>query len=281
MTVLGPGELRARHRPVVIAAIAAVRLSCGFCLALPLSALVAESGVGLRAQGDRALFEGGGYLLLEAARLQGPAVLAALRGLLPVLLLGFAATAACNAALLHALNLRERLTSLSWLTDALRQFPAFVLIGVGTVFAQGALLLVGGIASGSVPDSLSAPVRATLLQAAIWLLALVAAAALGGFSDMVKAALVRDDTTLSLALAHAYSSAQKRHFAACFGWLPYAALFVASAAATAKFVEALDVSRPGAWRVALVFTLHQLVVLLSVALRAAWFAKTLRLTATT
>src|SRR4051812_27912095 len=114
MSALGPGEIAARRRPWVIAAIASIRLICGFCLTWPLSSLLASSGIGLFTQGDRALFEGGGYLLLELLRLQGSALSAVLHGLLPIFGVGLVLTAACNAALLVALNTRGRLSRSDW-----------------------------------------------------------------------------------------------------------------------------------------------------------------------
>ena len=59
------------------------------------------------------------------------------------------------------------------------------------------------------------------------------------------------------------------------------ALFGLTVGIAAQLTGWLDVSRPGTWRITLVFVAHQLVVLASVALRAAWYARALRLTATT
>jgi hypothetical protein len=280
MTALGPGEIQARRRPLVVLALALLRLLCGFCLASPLAALVSASGVGLQARGDRTLFEGGGYLLLEVARLQGPSLLSTSRGLLPLFLLGLTITVAGNAVLLYALNVRESLTSLAWVTTALRRLPAFLVVAVGTALAQGALFIVGIVLAGGVPDALASPVRVTALQGAVWLFTLALLAAMGGFADVTKAALVRNDAKLSQALAHAAVCVQKRPVATSFGWVPQALTFAAAAGLVAAFVGTVDVSRPGAWRVAFVFTSHQLLVLVSLTLRAAWFAKALRLVAT-
>jgi hypothetical protein len=48
---------------------------------------------------------------------------------------------------------------------------------------------------------------------------------------------------------------------------------LSAAALTAR----LDVAAPGAWRLVAVFGVHQVVVLLGVAGRAAWLARALRL----
>ena len=279
MTPLGPAEMRARRRPLVVLAIAAFRLLFGFCLAWPLATLVSESGVGQTPTGDRALFEGGGYLLLELARLQGANLAATVRGLLPLLLLGLALTAACNAALLIALNVRERLELKSWLGQALTRWPALLVLGFGTGFVQLMIVVLATLGSDAVPEPLARPVAASLGQLAVWLLAAALAGGAGGFSDVVKASLVRHGEGLMPALGRAARCLRLRPLATCFGFVPFAAVFLACALGAALLSEKLDVSAPGAWRVGAVFALHQLVVVSSVALRASWFARALRLAA--
>lgn len=276
MTPLAPGDIRARRRPGVILTVALGRLLCGLCLAWPLASLLAESGVGQRAEGDRALFEGGGYLLLEVLRLHGPALSAALRGLLPVLALGFLLGTLGNAALLVALNLRGALRGVDWLARALARLPALCVLGVGTTLAQGLVLLLAALAADGLPDPLAQPRLATAFSLLPWAGAALAAGALGGFSDVTKAALVRHESSLVVALGHAWLTARARPLFGTFGWLPYAAPFLAAVALAAPLTEWLDVSRPGAWRVGLVLALHQLVIVVAVSVRAAWYARALR-----
>lgn len=279
MTPLGPGEMRARRRPLVVLSIAGVRLLLGICLALPLASLVAESGVGQAPRGDRALFEGGGFMLLELLRVQGANLTAVARGLVPLLLLGLLVTSACNAALLVALNVGGRLRLLPWLSSALATVPALVVLAVGTVLAQLAIILVGLLLGDGIPASMTRPVAMTAAQAALWLLVGLAAGAVGGISDVTKAALVRNGSGLAAALKRALASARRSPFAAGWGWLPYGLVFVVSWLAAAQIVSALDVSAAGSWRVAAVFIVHQAVSLAGVALRAAWYARALRLAA--
>jgi hypothetical protein len=280
VTTLGPGEIRARRRPLLVLGIASARILAGFCLAWPLASLVSGSGVGLRAEGDRALFEGGGYLLLDLVRLQGAELSAVARGLLPLLLLGLLFTAASNAALLVALNLRERVKSLAWLPGAWARLPALVVLGAGTALAQLLLALTAVLGSAAIPELLSKPVLTTLLQGSVWLIALALASAVGGFSDGCKASLVRHEARLSQGLGRAWRCLRQQPFRTCFGWLPYSLAFLAAAFVAAKLTEAIDVSRSGAWRVVAVFAVHQLVIVTSVAARAAWFARALRFVAT-
>lgn len=279
MTPLGPGEMRARHRPLVVLSIAGVRLLLGLCLALPLASLVAESGVGQSPRGDRALFEGGGYLLLELLRVQGANLAAAARGLVPLLLLGLLGTAACNAALLVALNVRGRLRLVTWLSQALAAVPALVVLAVGTALAQLAIILIGLLLVGGIPESMTRPAQVTAAQVALWLLVGLAAGAVGGISDVTKGALVRNDAGLAAALKRVLASARRRPWTAAWGWLPYGVLFVLAWLVAAQAVNALDVSAAGTWRVAAVFIVHQAVSLASVALRAAWYARALRFAA--
>ncbi|HXK16673.1 MAG TPA: hypothetical protein VNG33_02620, partial [Polyangiaceae bacterium] len=105
------------------------------------------------------------------------------------------------------------------------------------------------------------------------------AGALGGFSDVAKASLVRYETRLSEALKRSWAGLRQRPLLACFGWFPYAATFLAAALLSAKLTELLDVSRAGSWRIGCVFLVHQLVIATSVAARAGWFARALRLVA--
>lgn len=276
MSSLGPGEIRARRRPFVILGVAFSRLFLGFCLALPLASLLAESGIGQRAEGDRALFEGGGYLLLEVLRLQGAALAATARGLLPLLVMGLLLTAACNAALLVALTTRGPLSSLAWLAHAAARLPAMCVLAIGTTLCQGLVLLVTATAADSVPSALAQAQRASWLGLGVWLLGAALAGALGGFADVTKAALVRHESPLTVALARAWKVLPQRPFFGLFGWLPYALPFGAAALGAAWLTETIDVSRPGEWRVAAVFALHQSVVVVAVACRAAWFARALR-----
>jgi hypothetical protein len=286
VSALGPGEIRARRRPGLVLSVAGLRLLSGFCLAWPLSSLLATSGVGLRPEGDRLLFEGGGYLLLDVLRLRGAELEAVARGLLPVLGLGLLLTAACNAALLVGLNqapsapLRGRIKLRELLGRTSERVPALVVLGVGTALAQLLLILGGSLAVASVPESLAEPVKTTITQLVIWLVVALLAGGVGGFSDLVKASLVRNESRLVEALSHGWACLLRRPIRASFGWFPYALAFLIVALLAAKLSELLDVSRPGAWRVAAVFVVHQLVIVTSVAARSAWYARALRVVAT-
>lgn len=280
MNALGPGEIRARRRPWLILGLASLRILAGLCLAWPLASLIASSGVGLRVEGDRALFEGGGYLLAELLRLRGGELEAVARGLLPVLALGLILTTAGNAALLVGLNSQGRLRLRELLASAIERLPALLVLGVGTGLAQLVLFIAGVIAVAAIPESLAKPVATTAGQAALWLLVTLTAGGVGGFSDVAKASLVRHQVRLGDGLARAFQCVRHSPFRATFGWLPYALVFLAAAALAAKLSDLCDVAQPGAWRVALVFGMHQLVIVTAVAARAAWFARALRLVAT-
>jgi hypothetical protein len=280
MTPLGPGEVRARRRPFVILGVAALRMTTAFCLALPFQSLIADTGVGLRTEGDRALFEDGGYLLLEVLRLRGPELGAVAYGLLPLLSLALLLGAVANAALFVALNFGGRLALGEWLTRALRHVPGLLLLGIGTAFAQLFVFGVTAASAGAMPDSMSSPLATSAGRVSVWLCGAALAGALGGVGDVAKACLVRHDVSVVSALRQAGNCLRQRPLPACFGWLPFALCLVAAIVIGAQLSEALDVSRAGAWRVALVFALHQAVVVLAVALRAAWYARALRLAAT-
>lgn len=273
---LGPGEIRAGRRPWVILGIAGLRMGLGLCLAWPVASVVAASGVGQRADGDRALFEGGAYLLLEVLRVQSTALGAVLQGLLPLFGIGLLLTAATNGVLLQALNDDSR----DWVTRGLRRLPALGVLGLGTVLAQLVVWLIGTSLIGGVADALAAPQRTTLLQLGVGLMVALVAGGLGGISDLTKASLYRHDVSLLEALSRSWKSLLRAPIRGAFGWLPYAAMLLLAAGVAAWATQVLDVSRSGAWRAFAVFVAHQLVVVVSVALRAAWYARALRLVAT-
>jgi hypothetical protein len=281
VSVLGPGEIRALRRPFALIAMALTRCLFGFVLAFPLASLVSASSIGSRAQGDRLLFESGGYFLLEIVRVQGDALLAAARGAVPVLLLGLLVTAFANAALLVALNERERITPGAWLGRAATRLGTFTALGAATTFGQ---LLIGGAAllgAGGVPDLATAPRLTSLLELGVWLIAAIAAGALGGFSDLTRASLVRHETPLLAALQQAFLCLRRHPLRGAFGFVPFAGLLGLAIAAAAMLTGWCDVGQGGAWRVAGVIALHQLVVLTAVACRSGWYARALRLVAAT
>jgi hypothetical protein len=280
MTALGPGEIHARKRPFLLLAVALGRLLVGLCLAWPLASLLGESGIAERDNGDRALFEDGAYLLLEVARLHGPAFLATARGLLPLLGAGWLLTGLGNACLLVGLESRDDGGAKSLLARALDVYPRLIVVAIATVLAQGALLLGGAMIVEAVPESMTRPIEATLGQAAVWLVAALAAGAVGGFSDVMKASIVRAATGLTEGLTRARRCLRSRPIFGVFGWAPYAASWCLAVLLAGLLTEALDVSRAGDWRVGAVFLIHQLVVVASVFLRAAWYARALRFVAT-
>lgn len=280
MSAVGPGQLRARARPLLIASIAGLRAAFALCLAWPLASLVASSGIGARSQGDRALFEDGGYLLLEVARQKGPTLLAAAQGLLPLLGLGLVAGTLFNAALLVGLNQSERLRVPALIERSVSALPRLVMLGAATGLLQLLVVLAASILVEAVPQPLARPVLGSAGQGAIWLAAGAVLGALGGSADVARAASVRHALPLGDAVRAAVQLLLRRPFLSCFGWLPYAALVAVAAALASALAEVLDVSRPGAWRPLLVFAAHQLVVLTAVAARAGWYARALRLSAT-
>lgn len=280
MSAVGPAGLRARAHPWLILCVAALRAGAGLCLAWPLASLLASSGIGARSEGDRALFEAGGYLLLEVARVQGPALMAAAHGLLPLLGVSLASSTLCNALLLVGLNQSERWGWSELARRALERTPQLLAITAGAGLAQVVLVAIGSALVAALPEPLAKPVLATLVQGGAWLGVALLIGAVGGTADVAKASLVRHEARLSEALAHAAQVARRRPLLSGWGFVPYSLPFLLGVALAARLTEALDVSKTGWWRVLLVFVLHQMVIVLAVAMRAAWYARTLRLTAT-
>jgi hypothetical protein len=185
--------------------------------------------------------------------------------------------AACNTALLVALEVREPLGSLPWLARAWARLPAQLAVAAGAGLTKLLLSVGAGLAVGAVPDWQTGPVMTSAAQAASALPFVLLVGAVGGFEDVTKAGLVRYDSPLEEGVGRALASARRQPLRVCFGWLPYAALFGLVAFGASELASVVDVSQPGAWRVAAVFLSHQLVVVVGVACRASWFARALRL----
>jgi hypothetical protein len=154
-------------------------------------------------------------------------------------------------------------------------------LSAGATLTQGVLALIGLSAVAAVPQPLYRAVPSTLAQAAAVLLLGLLVGSLGGAADVAKAALVRHDSSLNEALRHALKCLRRSPFVAALGWLPWAALFALLAFVGAELCASIDVARAGGWRVWMVFGIHQLLVVSAVFARTAWYARALRLVATT
>jgi hypothetical protein len=240
-------------------------------LALPFVEVVAAAGITRFPGGDRLLFEPSGLYLLELLRLAGPEFVALARGSLLLLL-------PLTCALLVA-----RAVSLVALTDgpgplgvllarALPLVPAFLAIAGLTALAQvltlGGFVWVGAQLEGAF--TAGSERRADLAFALVALLGVLASLLLGALAELARASAAQERSGALRSLSRALELARSHPRRLLSRWASLGMLGLALVLVAARVTEHVDVGRAGAWRVALVFALHQLVVLTLVALHTAW-----------
>lgn len=269
-----------RRRWGVVILVWAWQLVAALFVAAPIASAFGGTGVAAHPHGDAVLFEPGALLLVEALRVGAEALVSAFGSSIALLAIASALGLIPVALLLVALASSERLQLSSWLGRAIAQVPAFALISGATLLARAVLLVALLIAWGAVDDALDSALSergADLVLAVGALAGALAWTALGITRDLARASAVRRGRGALAALRAGVAAFSARPLATLLGWLLPASWSVAVLAAAALTVGALHVERPGAWRVVLALAVHQLAVLLLVALRAAWLGRALEL----
>lgn len=281
LVLLANDSMRARHRPFAVLALALYQAALATLLAWPIARTVGAT-FGRNPHGDAALFEDGGYALVDWLR-NSEDGLAALTSLaLPLFVVG---------ALVGLIPIIALFASIAHTTPDLRTPRARHLAPyVATTFAPMAALLVlsgalkilvimlAAAVFGAVESSLSARMseaRADEIALACAALIALLVPFADVVQDMARAALVRYRVNFGQSLRIALRSFVRTPLRTSFsygwrsaaGWVPV--LLVAPLATQFG-------GRPGLALGAL-FVLHQSVILARVALRASWFAKALRL----
>jgi hypothetical protein len=265
------------HGPVILV-VWAYRLLAALVIAYPLARLVGATGVASLPDGDRALFAPGGAYLVEALRL-GVRYLVSATGALSLVGAGLAVFALIPlAALVVALNARERLERGLWAARTLESFPPFVFLGGLTFLAQALLLFLGGAAGGALRDILTASTTergADLGTIALALCTLLAVAAVGVVQDLARAEIVRSGKRGLAALGPALNTFVASP--ALRAWAGRTVPALLGLALAAWLATRLHLDRPGTLRVLAAWTIHQVAVLGWVVLRASWMARALDL----
>ena len=257
----------------------AVRAGASALLALPVSGAVYGTGIGRLPNGDRALFEPGGSMLLET-----------LRALLPqagslvtnALLTSFALAALLvvpHAILLTALARAERRAVSAIAADAVARLPALYSLSALGFLAKCLLFSLCFMLAGFARDSVagSNPRAQDLLFVAVAALGALGWIAGGALTDLARASCVDGGQRVRDAARAAFDVMRARplRVAACYALYTSSALALVVAAGA--LVSELDVSHPETVRFAAVAVLHQLVALALAFLRAAVLAETLAL----
>lgn len=268
--------LALRRRWGLVVAIALLNLCLSSIAIQPWSQAVRGGSLRAFPDPDAALFAQGGILFVEWLRIDGAALLAALRASL--WLSGVAALASLIPAALLMVGLADtdRLSMARHGRHAIAVVPAFAVLFGATLLCQALLVLLcvllwglcmGAVEPGAYPWLTLGLALLTLLS---WTLPSV-------LQDLTRAVIVARGTRLLGALSGAFrllATAPARILAAYFG---PAALGWIVAAASLSLTALLARQEPPELADFANFALHQACILLLVALRAYWLQRALRL----
>jgi hypothetical protein len=261
-------------RPVLRAALVlyAYRVVASAIVAFPMAKTLTSFGATMHADGDRVLFEAGGYRLLEALRLGSTSVRAAsqsgaLVGAIAAVI-GLVPLAAALAILADPERPRGEVAK-----RAVDVFPVFLKLGAATVFVQvvlcGAAAAVAPTLSGFAGVMVNEQARDVAVSIAL-LPAAAVVVGLGAWEDFARAAAIAGSHR-AIDAARAGWAALVRHRAAALRvYFATAAAGCAAVGVSAVLVNVIDVSRPGALRVFGVAIAHQATLFAVAGLRAIW-----------
>jgi hypothetical protein len=266
-----------RHLPALLL-VYAFKLGVGLALAEPLSQVLTGAGVVRFPEGDRLLFARGGMVLLETLRLQHGVLTGSLTS---ALILGGA------ASLLSLIPLAFLMVSLDAQGEgslgdraprSLGAVGPFAFLGGLTVLVQA---LVGLAAAATVLSSHRAARAvldergADLAALGIGLAGLGAVLLVGILEDVARAEVVCHRYTGVRALLPACEAFARAPMRLVSRWGARALLTGGLVLLGGTAVTHLGLEHPGAWRVALAWTVHQTVIAGWILLRAAWLGDAL------
>ncbi len=282
MTPLAADQIGVLRRPGALIAFWGFRFFVAWIVASPVVDAIAATGIGRHPSGDAALFEPGGLLLFEAARLAMPSLgpAAGTTGLLILVsaVIGLLALAALMVALAHDGRLRFS----AWGAACAAHFPAFfVLWGMACVL-QGIVLLLAllvfTVLHGALAHRMTEP-AADLSATAAALIVLPLVFVVAALQDLARAAVVRHGVGSGPGVRIAWRAARGAPWAAALGWSWPALASVSIVVAAALLVDRIAVEKAGSMRVSGAWMVHQAAAFALVALRAAWLVRALRLVA--
>ena len=278
MTPAETSRIAAWRRPGAVVWFWAWRLFVAWMAAAPVGRAFAGTGVGRLPDGDGALFQPGGLLLVETLRIGGGVLGAAMRGATTTTMVLGAVGLLPLSALLAALCHSGKLRLSTWTARALEHVPAFALLSGITLVLQALLAMLTTAMLFALDDPLRRffDERAhELALATLALPAVLAALFFGLAEDVARAHAVRRRSTGWRAWLAALGLLLRRPGAVLIGWFAPALWAIAALGAAELLTRALDVSQPGAARLLGVVVVHQLAALVFAFGRASWLARAL------
>lgn len=271
---------RCLERRRALVALWLLQSGVGVVLALPWWAGVAFHETARHPRGDSPLFEAGALLFGDLALGLAPQLGSMATGTFLLLLVGSVLWLVPRAAFIESLHAPPHQPIAVAAGRGVRRFPAFVLV-TGAISLTQLLVLfftlsLAASAASTFVDSLGER-GSDQLAAGVLLLGLLLIASLGIVRDLGFCHAVSQDGSGLTSLIRALSVFVARPATSLFAWAAHAIWGASTVLAAAWLVGLIDVSQPGAWRLALVLAVHQLALLVLTLLRGAWLSRALSL----
>lgn len=253
-----------RPLPLALAAGYVYRLFAALVLALPTVVVLSGSGVGSLPRADARLFDPGGLYLLEVLVRSGELLASALLPTLALaVVLGF-------GGLLPELWLLRAIAPAATPRPALRRLVGLALATWGARLLVGLLTLGLALTARSFFASARDERLPLLAVGGTVAFGLLLQAVVSLWHDLAALELVGRGASLSEAVLAALARARVSAAALVARYASTWLLGLAALLGAAAVVGALDVARGDGWRSASALVVHQLAVLVTLALRAAW-----------
>ena len=251
----------------------AFRLSAAWLLALPVVHTIGASGISSFPEGDRKLFEAGGFYLLEVLQREQTTLAAHLSAAAWLLLpLSFAGL---GFDWLQLRALRRAPPSEALSSEAAWALPRLALLGALTWLVR-AVLLVAVLALAMTVRSYFVAVEderiADLIFLAVAALGLSSQLGVSVLRDVIGASLIVRHTGRREACLRGLGVLRRRPLSLFTRYASTGIATLAVLAICAAAVAQLDVSRAGAWRTGLSVAMHQTALLLTILLRTYWLS---------
>lgn len=262
------------RRPGVVFAVYAFRLAASLLVATPL-ALVFGSSVGGYPRADAVVFDDGGMLFVETIRRAGPLLGSLLLGSSVTMVVAALASIMPLAALIGSLGVKGKVTARDVGAFALRPAGPFALLFGAFALVQAIVFALVTALSGAISrrPSFEAPTADRIKLIGV-VVALILVGLIGVWHDLARVAVVRDELTFRAALRRGWRTLRTAHVHVIGAWAVRALLGVLVIYAALSFGSRLDVDSSA--KVFLGFLVYQASIVLSLFLKASWFASAIR-----
>lgn len=268
-------------RAVAVTLLWITRTLASLLVACPLVFAIIGSGLVSGPNKDALLFQPGALALLELVRAGAALLGAALKSSL----LLYAVCAVLGllplGAALDLLQTEQVDAGSARFARAVRFLPRFLALSFGTLLAQGALLLAASLLGSALSAGLPGRDERLLTLAPLGLVGvgLLGCAWLGALLDVARGVVVERDLGARASVVEALTILRAEPLAVLLGSYPSVAGSAFAWLSAAWILTKIDLANATTRGLVLCFVVHQVAIVLSIALRVRWLAAALGLAA--